>query len=269
LAEVQGWLHRLYVAEPGARLRAEDLRKAVEVAALLEEVERALGRASRKRPFTLVDAAAGKAYAGLLAAKLVLGRDGRDARVLAIEREPGRVALSRAAAALLDSPVPVECVQADVADRGCWPQAPSLVVALHACGGASDAVIAGAVASGARALLLVPCCTGGGVAAAGLADALAETLGVPRHAAVRRRFIQSVVDAERTWRLEAAGYETEVVEMVAPTVTPHNLLWRARRVGEPGRMARARAALERLAEAAGAAAAPAPRLGDEPPWERR
>jgi hypothetical protein len=55
-----------------------------------------------------------------------------------------------------------------------------------------------------------------------------------------------MVDAERTWRLEAAGYETEVVEFVPATVTPHNLLWRSRLVGEPVRMAAAARALERL-----------------------
>jgi hypothetical protein len=71
-------------------------------------------------------------------------------------------------------------------------------------------------------------------------------LGIPRHAEVRRRFLQSVVDAERTLRLEARGYETTVVGFVPATITPHNLLWRARRVGEPGRMAKASDHLRRL-----------------------
>jgi hypothetical protein len=46
--------------------------------------------------------------------------------------------------------------------------------------------------------------------------------------------------------LEAAGYETEVVEFVSPSVTPQNLLWRARFVGEEHRMNAARQALKRL-----------------------
>jgi hypothetical protein len=53
-----------------------------------------------------------------------------------------------------------------------------------------------------------------------LAERHAEQLGLPRHAEVRRRFIQSIVDAERTLRLEAAGWQTTVVSFVAPTVTP-------------------------------------------------
>jgi hypothetical protein len=53
-----------------------------------------------------------------------------------------------------------------------------------------------------------------------------------------------MVDAERTWRLEAAGYETEVVEFVGPSVTPYNLLWRSRLVREPRRMEAAQRTLK-------------------------
>jgi hypothetical protein len=85
----------------------------------------------------------------------------------------------------------------------------------------------------------VPCCTRDDARA----TALAERLGVPRHAPVRRAFVESIVAAGRTLRLEAAGYHTEVVPFVPPTVTPYNLLFRARRVGEP---VRAREAADRL-----------------------
>jgi hypothetical protein len=101
-------------------------------------------------------------------------------------------------------------------------------------------VIDQAIATGARTLLLVPCCTGRDVPAAVRAEDAAARLGIPRHAPVRRRFIQAMVDAERTVRLESAGYETEVVEFVGATLTPHNLLWRSRLVKEPVRMASAR-----------------------------
>jgi hypothetical protein len=84
------------------------------------------------------------------------------------------------------------------------------------------------------------------VVAAQVATRRAEALGLPRHAEVRRRFVQAIVDAERTLRLEAAGYETNVVSFVAPTHTAHHLLWRARRVSEPVRMADAVQGLRRL-----------------------
>lgn len=243
LTDVETWLDRLYIAAEGASLRQEDKRKAIEVAAMLEEVERAIARFSRKNPLLLTDAAAGKSYVGLLSAKLVIEPAGRTASVITIECEPNRVAASRLAAAALNTCIPIECLQARVEDESAWPLQPSIITALHACGNASDVIIDQTLACHARMLLLVPCCTSESVTASARALQYAETLGIPRQAAVRRRFIQSIVDAERTWRLEAAGYETEVVEFVAPTITPHNLLWRARYVGEPRRMEAAKNSL--------------------------
>jgi hypothetical protein len=69
---------------------------------------------------------------------------------------------------------------------------------------------------------------------------------LPRQGLVGRRFAQAMIDAERTLRLEEHGYDVDVVEFVAPTITPHNLLWRGRRVGEPQRMAEAARRRRRL-----------------------
>ncbi len=244
--EVEEWLNRLYIAADGAGLRREDRRKAAEVAALLEEIERGAARLSRSAPVVLVDAAAGKSYVGLLSAKLVLEKAGRRGCVITIERNSRQVEASLRAVRRLDSSFPIECRMADVAAGEAWPQNASIVAALHACGPAADAIIERAIETRARRLLLVPCCTSTAVPSASRALARADAAGIPRHAPVRRRFIQAMVDAERTWRLEAAGYQNEVVEFVAPTVTPHNLLWRARLVGEAGRMRTARIALEKL-----------------------
>jgi hypothetical protein len=248
VTDIEAWLDRLYVAAEGARLRAEDRKKARELVGLLDEVDRAVRACGARRdgaPLTLVDAAAGKAYVGLLAAPLVLAPLARAAEIVLLEREPGRVEAARAAAAQVIVPgVRFEARCGDVADPSLWPPAPDVVVALHACGEASDHVIARATAANARHILLAPCCIADAIPAAGRALARADALGVPRHAAVRRRFVQAMVDAERTLRLEAAGYETVVAPFAPPTVTPHGLVWRARRVGEPGRM---REAAERLA----------------------
>jgi hypothetical protein len=246
LSDVERWLDRLYIAAEGAGLRDEDRRKAREVAAMLEEIERASARMSHRSALVLVDAAAGKSYVGLLAAKLVFEPAGTPATVITIEREESRVALSRRAVERLETSIPIDCRRAEVSDPSAWPARPSIVTALHACGAAADTIIDRSIAAGSRELLLVPCCTSRAVDAALRAEAHAARFGIPRHAPVRRRFIQVMVDAERTWRLEAAGFETEVVELVGATVTPHNLLWRARKVGEPGRIAAAQQSLARI-----------------------
>jgi threonine dehydrogenase-like Zn-dependent dehydrogenase len=217
--QVEALLRDVWIDAPGADLRKEDLKKAVEVAAIVGELARV-----RKDGMILVDAAAGKGYVGLAAARL-LG--------------PIRVVAIDANARLLElAPKEIECRAGRVEDRALWPDEPDAIAALHACGPASDAIIDAAIATRARRLFLVPCCTRDSTAA----DRRADEAGVPRHAPVRRAFVEAIVAAERTLRLEAAGWETEVVELVPKTVTPYNLLFRARRVGEPGRM---RAATER------------------------
>ena len=246
MASVEAWLDRLYVGAEGATLREEERRKAHQVSAMLEEVRRALRWLGRREPLLLVDAAAGKAYLGLLAARLVLEPLGIPGRVITIEREAARVAASVQAHERVGTHIDVECRAGDVGDVSVWPREPSLVVALHACGPAADAIIDASIAVRARGVLLVPCCASRAMAVAQRADAVAEGRGIPRHAPVRRRFVQALVDAERTWRLESAGFQTEVVEFVGGLVTPHNLLWRARHVGEPRRMHRARKALEQV-----------------------
>lgn len=254
-ADVEAWLERLWIAAEGASLRREERRKAELLRGLLDEVAQACARVARSRELVLVDAAAGKAYAGLLAAQLVIAPAGRRARVIAIERETDRVAACRAAAARLDAPgVEVSCAAGLVADRSLWPPEPSIVVALHACGGASDDVIDAAAAARARHLLLVPCCTGESADGAARARAAAEVVGVPRQAGVRRAFIESWIAAERTLRLERAGFETEVVPVAPASVSPYHLVFRARRVREPRRMREAAARLERMQQLAASGA---------------
>ena len=246
LPAVQEALHRLYIGAPGASLRKEDKKKAAELVGLLAEIEHTL-KGTKSGPIHLVDAAAGKAYVGLLAAEFLLASRPERSHVTAIEREPARASACREAAARVHARnVDFTIVQSEVADQAAWPDEPDVVVALHACGSAADAIADRAVASRTRHLLLVPCCTSEAMVTVDLATRQAEALGLPRHAEVRRRFIQSIVDAERTLRLEASGYETTVVPFVSPTYTPHNLLWRARRVSEPVRMAEAASRLRQL-----------------------
>ena len=247
LSAVHEALHQLYIESPDAALRKEDRKKAAELVGLLVEIERLLGGMNSDRAIHLVDAAAGKAYVGLLAAQFFLAHRPRPSHVTIIERDLGRATWCRKATAKVHAGnVRFTVVAGDVAEAAAWPEEPDVVVALHACGPASDTIAERALASKCRHLLLVPCCTSESVTAATLARRHAEALGLPRHAEVRRRFIQAIVDAERTLRLEAAGYETNVVSFVAPTQTPHNLLWRARRVSEPVRMAEAAQRLRRL-----------------------
>jgi hypothetical protein len=231
--EIGAILHRLFIGREGTSLRREDLQKVHEVRALVA----ALGKV--RRGAHLVDAAAGKSAVGLIAAELLpIGR------LTIIERDPRRVAAARAAVTRLGRPIPVEIREADVDDEGAWPEAPDAVVALHACGAASDRILAQAARVRARFVFVVPCCYGGDVPGIERALDRADRIGAADHVGIRRRLATALVDLERTLRLEAAGYEVETTDFVGATVTPHNLLLRGRRTMNEARIARARARLE-------------------------
>lgn len=239
LDEVRSALHRLFIAADSAKLRREDEQKCRELAPLLGH----LGRI--KKGAHLVDAAAGKASVGLVAAELLaIGR------VTVIERDPARVAACRAAAGRLRREAPVDVREADVANPHAWPPAPDAVVALHACGGASDLVIDQATRSRARQLFLVPCCYGGSVSFRDQAAMVVAHMPWVSDDVIRRRMTASVIDLERKLRLEAAGYATDIEELFATSISPHNLLFIARRTNEPVRITRARERLAALYAAA-------------------
>jgi hypothetical protein len=237
LDDVRAIVLRLFIDAPGAALRKEDEQKCRELVGLLPLLGK-LGKGAH-----VVDAAAGKASVGLVAAELF-----PIARLTVIERDPARVAACRAAAGRLSrQSTAVEVREADVGDPAAWPEgphAPDAVVALHACGPAADLAIDGAIRCGARQVLVAPCCYGDAVPFRARAGAIAAAMGFADDDLLHRRAAASLVDEERKLRLEAAGFETRVEEFVAPTVSPHNLVFRGRRTSSEVRMARAR---ERLA----------------------
>ncbi len=241
-------VRRICIGTANASLRREDEKKALELAGLLHEIGRTLLRVARRRgPLRIVDAAAGRGYVGIAAARLLAPRLGLPVHVTFIERDTSRCAAIGAAwraCALEDSLI--ACHANDVGDPSPWPQQPELVVALHACGDATDRIIEQGTASLARNLLIIPCCVAGSLPSALRANHLASSLGAPRHAEVRRRYVEAHVLAERVQALEAAGYHTETLAFVPSSVSPYNIALRSRRVGESVRMHAARESLQLL-----------------------
>lgn len=238
--DVEASLLRLFIAHEGAALRKEDRQKSAEICGLLRHL------APLKRGAHVVDAAAGKASVGFVAAELL-----PVAHLTVIERAADRVAACRAAATRLRAGITVDVRHADVGDAAAWPTAPDVVVALHACGPAADLVLDRAMVAEARKILVAPCCYGASVPFRARAAEVVAALGYVADDVLRRRITSSLVDLERKLRLEAGGYETDIEEFVGPTVTPHNIAFVARRTCSPVRIARARARLDALSRGAG------------------
>lgn len=98
-----------------------------------------------------------------------------------------------------------------------------VVVALHACDTATDAVLCSAIKSDVKIVLSAPCCQ----------HELLQQLQCPilhpllKHGILKERFSALATDAARAQLLESFGYDTTVMEFIDYSHTPKNLLIRA------------------------------------------
>lgn len=249
LEDLRVMIHLGWIGAAGTTLRREDEKKARELVGFLREAKFLIdsfagARARTMRALVIVDAAAGKGYVGVALAR---AHAGEGVAVIALERDAGRVEAIRHACTALGVPLErVDARVADVSESEAWPASPDVVVSLHACGDATDRVIDRTIASGARSLLVAPCCVARELPAAQRAKARAARDGLDRHGELRRRFVEAYVLGERVLTLESAGYRVELVPFAAPTVTPYNVAIRATVSREPERIARTSKALARL-----------------------
>ncbi len=232
--EVEALLGRLHLDDEG-RLGGREHRKAGQVHALLEHLVPLLRDAPRRRPLRVIDAAAGRGPVAAALAGLLLPALGLRGQVLVCEEDPER---ARRAAARFGECGLHDVVTSASAVRDVAPEEPpDLIVALHACGPASDEVVELAIRSGARRLALVPCCHR-------RAPELARRAGILVGGEAGERLSAAVQDGLRVLRLEAARYRVDSVALGGTATTGRDLVIRARAGGGVERAARARAALD-------------------------
>ncbi len=98
-----------------------------------------------------------------------------------------------------------------------------LVISLHACDTATDAVLEVAMTCGALTVLSTPCCH----------HEMNHKLNCPavdfigERPLLRQKFCDAATDALRLLRLEAMGYRTDATELIDPEDTPKNIMLRA------------------------------------------
>lgn len=234
-AEIEQLLGHLHL-ENAAHLGARERKKAGEVHALLAHMEPLLKDAPRKRKLLVVDAAAGRGHVAAVLSQLLLPALDLRARIVACEWDEGRV--ERVAERFGECGVTaVEALAAPIEDLS-FDDPPDLIVALHACGAASDDVVDLAIRCQARRLALVPCCHP-------RRPDLLDHLDLPLGGTASDRLGAAMTDALRILRLEAAGYRVTSTPLGGAATTGRDLVITARPGGGRARTQRARQALDR------------------------
>ena len=125
------------------------------------------------------------------------------------------------------------------------PEAPDMVISLHACDIATDIVLANAVKWGAKVILSTPCCHHEMSKQLSEKSDTAEMRGelsfILEHPMLKQKLCDAATDALRAKRLESVGYSVTTLELIDPDETPKNLMIRA--VKSKGRNSSCEAAL--------------------------
>lgn len=109
---------------------------------------------------------------------------------------------------------------------------PDVVIALHACDTATDEALAQGVWAESKLILSAPCCHHHLQAQLAEAETPPAFEPVMRHGILRERLGDTLTDAFRAQILTILGYRTDVIEFIALSHTPKNLLIRAVRQEE-------------------------------------
>ncbi len=216
----QPWLIALGLCDESGRVRASMAGKYRQLERYLE----ILGHLAKQCGWTagmsvsLADMGCGKGYLTFGAWHLLNRTLGLRATVTGVEARPDLVEKTNAIARAIQADS-LHFVAGDIASV----QFGSLdgLIALHACNTATDCALARGVRLGAKLIVVSPCCH----------QELRPQLGHPAplapllaHGILEERFSEWLTDGLRALRLQAAGYETKVIEFVASEHTARNLL---------------------------------------------
>jgi hypothetical protein len=97
----------------------------------------------------------------------------------------------------------------------------NILIALHACDTATDDAIAKGINSGARLIIVAPCCHKQIRKQFNVTNELASVL---KHGILKERQAELITDGIRALILEAHGYKTKVFEFISTEHTPKNVM---------------------------------------------
>lgn len=192
---------------------------------IIESVEKDLGTDS----ISIADLGCGNAYL-TFAVHRYLSTKGVQVKVVGVDSKAESRARNSKIAEELAIENEIEFVASTIKD---FPNRKvDLVIALHACDTATDDALAWAVNSGAKVILVSPCChhkLNKNLKAQDEESELIFNNGI-----MKERFADLLTDSLRAEILKLHGYRTDIFEFVSVDHTPRNLMIRAVFTGRKG-----------------------------------
>jgi hypothetical protein len=175
-----------------------------------------------EKPLVIADLGCGNAYL-TFAVHQYLKSIGMPVHVIGIDIKPESLKRNNEIAKKLKIEKTIE-FKAEAIDQTSLTSC-DIAIALHACDTATDDAIAWAVNSGAKLLLVAPCCQH---------DLQIQMTQVPepwnlltKHGLMKERLGDLMTDALRAQILKLVGYRSEVIEFIGGEHTPRNIMIRA------------------------------------------
>jgi len=193
----------------------------------LEFVQDILPALPSDRTITILDFGCGKSYLTFAIYHFLKVLHGRDVRIIGLDLKKDVIAnCNRLAEKLGYSELTF--LHGDIADYEGMDQV-DMVVTLHACDTATDFALAKAIGWDASVILSVPCCQH----ELNKQIKNKELSPLLKYGLIKERTAALFTDAIRGNLLEAAGYQTQILEFIDMEHTPKNILLRAVRKQKP------------------------------------
>ena len=195
----------------------------------LEFVQDILPALPSDRTITILDFGCGKSYLTFAIYHFLKVLHGRDVRIIGLDLKKDVIANCNRLAEKLGY-TELTFLHGDIADYEGMNRV-DMVVTLHACDTATDFALAKAIGWDASVILSVPCCQhelNKQMKNEGLSPLL-------KYGLIKERTAALFTDAIRGNLLEAAGYQTQILEFIDMEHTPKNILLRAVRKQKPSK----------------------------------
>jgi SAM-dependent methyltransferase len=215
----------LGIATDDGRVKPTMRAKYTQINEFLRHLKTTIDSVSLPDPITILDCGCGASYLTLAAHHYLNHILHRDARLIGVDVNDDRIRASLAKADHLAA-TGIEFQNASIHSIKAIDAKPDVVLALHACDTATDDALAMAVRANAKVILAVPCCHRA-MNRQLTATGLPSVSPILKNGLLRERLADLATDAFRAQLLKVHGYRVDVVEFVAPEISPKNLMIRA------------------------------------------